>query len=216
MATSASRHRDSSLLDRDAEVPRLGAAVNAARGGSGQCVFVTGEAGIGKTELLRVAQRLAAKAGMRVRGARGGPVEREFPFGVVRQLFDGLLARMPVQARRRLFVGAAAGAAAVVAGDAAAVGSTGLDLAQALHALYWLCSNLADDRPLVLAVDDAHWSDPESVRWLSYMAHRVDELPVLLVVATRTGDEPVDRASLEAIEVGASQVLRPGALSEAA
>ena len=39
-----------------------------------------------------------------------------------------------------------------------------------LHGLYWLLNNVADERPLALAVDDVHWSDPESLRFFNYLA----------------------------------------------
>jgi DNA-binding CsgD family transcriptional regulator len=56
-----------------------------------------------------------------------------------------------------------------------------------LHGLYWLTANLAAREPLVLAVDDAHWADVPSLRWLSHLAARIDSLPVLLLVAAQGG-----------------------------
>ena len=37
-----------------------------------------------------------------------------------------------------------------------------------LHGLYWLVVNLAAGRPVLLAVDDAHWADEASLRWLAW------------------------------------------------
>ncbi|GEL19259.1 ATP-binding protein [Pseudonocardia asaccharolytica] len=54
-----------------------------------------------------------------------------------------------------------------------------------LHGLYWLTANLAARDPLLIAVDDAHWADPASLRFLNYLARRLDGLTVLLVVAAR-------------------------------
>ena len=67
-----------------------------------------------------------------------------------------------------------------------------------LHGLYWLTSALAEDEPLVLAIDDAHWLDQPSLRFLSFMQPRVSELPVLIALTTRPlhaepDDEPLDR-----------------------
>ena len=45
-----------------------------------------------------------------------------------------------------------------------------------LHGLFWLAANLAARRPLVVAVDDAHWADPPSLRWLTHLARRLDGL----------------------------------------
>ncbi len=54
--------------------------------------------------------------------------------------------------------------------------------ARHLHGLYWLTANLAARGPLVLAVDDAHWADAPSLRWLSHLAARIDGLPILLLL----------------------------------
>ena len=58
-----------------------------------------------------------------------------------------------------------------------------------LHGLYWLRVNLADHAPLLLAVDDAHWADEASLRWLAYRAPRLDGPNVSLIAALRP-DEP--------------------------
>ena len=60
--------------------------------------------------------------------------------------------------------------------------------ASVLHGLYWLVANLAERSPLVLLVDDAHWLDPASARFLVYLSRRIDSLPVLLAVAARGGE----------------------------
>ena len=64
--------------------------------------------------------------------------------------------------------------------------SSGVDPSFAiLHGLYWLCANLAAGRPLCLVVDDAHWADAASLRYLAFLLTRLEELEVALVVATR-------------------------------
>ena len=54
-----------------------------------------------------------------------------------------------------------------------------------LHGLYWLLVNLAERGPLVVSVDDLHWVDEPSLRFLTFVHARLEGLPVLLVVATR-------------------------------
>ena len=61
-------------------------------------------------------------------------------------------------------------------------------LSPALHGLYWLTANLSERHPVFLAVDDAHWADPASMRYLQYLASRLSDVPVLLAVAIRSGD----------------------------
>ena len=63
---------------------------------------------------------------------------------------------------------------------------------QALHGLYWLTANLAAEQPLLILVDDAHWADPPSLRWLAYLAQRLDGLPAALIVAARPGEPLLD------------------------
>jgi len=85
------------------------------------------------------------------------------------------------------------------------------------HGLYWLTVNLADRAPLVLAVDDVHWADEASLRFGGYLARRLDGLPVLLVLAARTGEPGGDRPTVGALlDDPLATVLRPAPLSAAA
>src|SRR6187549_3393181 len=97
---------DEVLLERDVELGTLGALVDAARLGEGSLVVIEGTAGIGKTRLLAEARRRAGED-MRVLSARGGEYEADFPFGVVRQLFEPLLATVSADVRAELLAGAA-------------------------------------------------------------------------------------------------------------
>ena len=61
-----------------------------------------------------------------------------------------------------------------------------------LHALYWLVVRLGERRPLVLVVDDAHWADVPSLRFLAHLQPRISELPVGVVVGARPPDRDAD------------------------
>jgi DNA-binding CsgD family transcriptional regulator len=179
------------LLEREAEVAALEAAIDAAAAGGGRVVLLEGAAGIGKSRLLADVRR-RAPGRMRVLAARGGELEREFPFGVVRQLFEGALT--DPQTRAHALTGAAAPAAPVfadIAGEGAGEGSFAI-----LHALFWLVLNLGAQRPLLLAVDDLHWCDRPSLRFLAYLSRRLEDLPVLLVTTLRTAEPGTDPALL--------------------
>ncbi|HEX3193088.1 MAG TPA: AAA family ATPase, partial [Streptosporangiaceae bacterium] len=169
------------ILERDAELAALAAAIAAAEAGHGTLALVEGPAGIGKTTLLRAACR---GPGARVLTARGLALEQGFPYGIVRQLLD------PVRGEDGVMDGAAALSARVF--DWAEAGPVEDDVRYAaMHGLYWLVANLAARQPLVLAVDDAHWADAPSLRWLAHLAARVEHLPVALLLAVRDGlDEP--------------------------
>src|SRR4029453_4159408 len=80
------------LLEREVQVAALRALADAAGGGGGRFCRIGGTAGIGKPRLLAEGRAIAGAAGMRVLAARGGELEGEFAFGLVRQLVAPLLA----------------------------------------------------------------------------------------------------------------------------
>src|SRR4051794_36925187 len=83
------------LLERDAELGVIGSLVGRASAGEGGLVVVEGEAGVGKTELLRAAAEQGHEAGLGVLRARGSELDRAFAFGVVRQLLEREVAAAP-------------------------------------------------------------------------------------------------------------------------
>ena len=87
----------------------------------------------------------------------------------------------------------------------------------ALHGLYWLTLNLAADRPLLLAIDDLHWCDRPSLRFLAYLARRLDGALLLVATTLRSAEPGTDPALLaEILHDPATHALHPGPLSEAA
>jgi DNA-binding NarL/FixJ family response regulator len=206
------------LLEREPELERLRQAVADAAAGTGSVVALEGEAGIGKTTLLAHARRIGADAGMRVLGARGGELERDFAYGIVRQLFEAPLAGAAAVDRERWLAGAAGLAAGVVLPSASAPvpHPPASDVGSVLHGLYWLSVNASLEQPLLLAIDDAHWADDVSAAFLSYLARRVDELAILIVYASRVGEGCADALPAVIEPALAGTVLRPASLSQAA
>jgi DNA-binding CsgD family transcriptional regulator len=200
------------LLEREAEVAALEALLNATRGGDGRLVVIEGSAGIGKTRLLSEARQLARAAEFEVLTARGGELEGEFAFGVVRQLFEAPLAVAVPDARAELLGGAAGLSASLFA--SAAVSGDGAESSFAkLHGLYWLAANFALRNPTLLVVDDLHWADEPSLRWLVYLAHRIEGLPLLLLVATRrAGQASAPSLVAELVGDSAAVAIRPRSL----
>ena len=205
------------LLEREREFDSLARIVRAARDGTSAVVWIEGEAGIGKTALVSAARELASGAGMAALSARGGDLESEFAWGVVRQLFDATVARAPARDRAGLLAGAAALALPAL-GIEAREGPADASHAT-LHGLYWLTINLAERQPLLLAVDDAHWADSPSLRFLAHLLPRIAELPIMLLLASRPpsaergpGAELLTRIAAEPT----LRTLRPSALSESA
>ena len=144
------------LLERDDELELLLRAVAAAERGDGALAVVEGEAGIGKTSLLDAVCAEARERGFSVLRARGGELERDFGFGLVRQLFEAVLAGESDAGRAELLEGVAAIVEPIFGRHGDAGASPGQDAAfAAQHGLYWLAANLAARAPLLLCVDDA-------------------------------------------------------------
>jgi DNA-binding CsgD family transcriptional regulator len=196
------------LLERSAELAVLDDLLDAAQRGDGGLVVIEGSAGIGKTCLLAACRERAEELGLVALRVRGDELVMESSFAAVRELLW-----TEVDARPELLDGAAELAASVFERG----GDERVDrdrAAAVLHGLYWLVADLADREPIVLLVDDAHWLDAASARFLAYLARRVDALPVLMAVSVRPGD---DSAGLMAtLSDAATNVLRPEPLSEEA
>jgi predicted ATPase len=76
------------LLERQTEVDALRRALDDSAAGRGHLVVVEAAPGLGKTTLLRHTRDLAGARGFRVLSARGSELDRDFAFGVIRQMFD--------------------------------------------------------------------------------------------------------------------------------
>lgn len=202
------------LLERETELAAIAGLLDAVAGGRGRVLWIEGPAGIGKTRLLATARSGAAAAGMRVLSARASDLEREFTFGVIRSLFEPLLAAMEPVERDEVLAGAARLVAPVITLEGLDPATDSAASLGTLHGLYWLIANLADTGPLLLAVDDAHWADASSLRALAYLARRIADLPVALVVAARPTGPGLDVAVMDAVaDEPVTTVLRPGPLS---
>ena len=91
--------------------------------------------------------------------------------------------------------GAAALAEPVFSAPASTPSNGGDTTESVLHGLYWLVANLAERSPLLLAIDDVQWADEPSLRFLLYLARRLEGVPVALGLALRTGDPSADAAA---------------------
>ncbi|EPD67198.1 ATP-binding protein [Streptomyces sp. HGB0020] len=191
-----------SLWEREDEVAAVVQALDTLTGdraSGGSLMVIRGEAGIGKTALLAEVRRIAERRGCAVWSARGGETLRSVPFNVVRQLLQpALVSLMPEEAREYL------GDWYDIAGPALGIAEPGERQADPQGVCDGLVAGVRRlarrDWPLVLLIDDAHWADQETLRWLAAFAERLDDLSVLLVVARRPGEVSGDSARyLEAV-----------------
>jgi DNA-binding CsgD family transcriptional regulator len=204
------------LVERDAELASLDAALAAARSGSGRLVIVRGEAGIGKSVLLQAARERARALGMLVLSASGLELEREFAFGVVLRLLQPTLDALAPAERERALGGRAATAAALLDGRPPVSQAQGTDHGYSLvYGLRWLIANLTQlpvsGRPALVVVDDAQWCDASSLRLLAHLSAGIEALPAAVMVAARSHVPDAPDALLDGL---AGLELRPRRLSE--
>ncbi|MEU3978963.1 AAA family ATPase [Streptomyces sp. NPDC026672] len=203
-----------SLWERDAELAAVTRALDALcadHASSGNVLVFSGEAGLGKTALLTETRRMAERRGCTVWSTRGGETLRSVPYNVVRQLLQpALMSLMPEEAREYL------GDWYEIAGPALGIADPGernpdpQGVCDGLVAA--VCRLAKREWPLVLLIDDAHWADQETLRWLAAFAERLRELSVLVVVARRPDE--VSGQSLRYLEtVSASAATPENALS---
>ncbi len=194
------------LVEREAELHGAEAALAEVAGGAGSVISVEGPAGIGKSVLIGAIAEHAASDGFAVLDSRGSELEVDFAFGVVRQLFEGLIGELGEDVA---LAGSAAPAASLFAAAAApdeavAAGNVSFSV---LHGLFWLTVNVAGDEPLLLVVDDLHWCDRPSLRFLAYLAHRLDGTRVGLLTGQRSTEPGVDPALVAGIAAEPSTVV---------
>jgi DNA-binding CsgD family transcriptional regulator/tetratricopeptide (TPR) repeat protein len=196
------------LLERESELTAIESSLRGAAAGEGGLLLIEGEAGAGKTVLLREGLRRAEALGARVLRARGGEYEREFPYGVVRQLFEPVLDGGEGRAG---LIGSAAMAAPAFEGTGAG------DSFSIQHGLYWLVAELTDAAPLVIAVDDAQWADAASLQALLYIGRRLPDMRAALTMTVRTGEDQEALRVLDALRGEPhARLVKPKPLSVAA
>ena len=176
------------LLERDRETATLSAALGRASAGSGGLVLLRGQAGAGKTSLLRAAQRLGQQRGLLVLTARGAEFEQDFPFGTARQLLEPLIRAMAAHQRERLFEGSASLCRPLFTDQASPIPTEDRSAAM-VEGLSWLLFHLAAShrQGLLLTVDDVHVCDRATLRVLARLALGLHSARLAVVAAQRLG-----------------------------
>lgn len=191
-ATGSTANPIPPLLGREDEMRRVDEVIDAlpARGGT---LLVGGEAGIGKSVLLRRARDRASAVGVRTLNAVGVESEAALTFAGLHQLLVPVLdlsAALPGPQQQALR--AAFGESEEVEPDRFLVAV----------AAYGLICEAAASGPLLLVLDDAQWLDPSSLAALTFVAHRLENEQVAMIAALRDGHwTPLGEARLPTLQL---------------
>jgi len=184
--------------EREGELAAIRAALEAAGSGHGRLVVFEGAAGIGKSSLLGAARSEASDRGFTVLSARGAELERDHAFGVVLRLLEQHVAAGAQESPNPVLRGQAALAAPLLDHTAPPADHAATsDRFALIHGLYWCVVNIAEARPTLLLIDDLHWADDMSMQFAAYIAERLGDLPVAMLVAVRSGDPGAERDTVE-------------------
>ena len=175
--------------------------------------MVEGPPGIGKSSLLAAARALARD--LRVLSARGGELEREFPFGIVRQLLEPVVLGATRRSAARCSPTPPRWPARCCSRRTATPSPS--PRSPPCTGCSGSTVNLAGSGPLLAVVDDVQWADLASLRWLVYLARRLEGVPLALLLAARPAETGSAQELLDELAAVAEvTVLYPGDLSEPA
>jgi DNA-binding CsgD family transcriptional regulator len=194
------------IVGRDAELAAIEAWLDDARGSA---LLIEGEAGIGKTTLVRAAIERARAAGMEVLAARPTQAEAALSFVALGDVLEGVieevLDELPQPQRQAL-------EAALLLGDPGAVDTVSSDPRAVAVAVLGALRTLARRRRVLVAMDDMQWLDAPSATALAFAGRRLPAEGTRLLLARRAGHEDMVTAELEAVESVTVGPLSAGAL----
>ena len=191
------------LVGRDDELAYLDTIAGRPRAGPTELVVVDGEAGIGKTTLLRAWAAQRAAAGEEVLLASCGQLDRAMPLDALLAALSALLRRLgpdvtaDLLGRDAVTLTALLGSPPEVPAGSRPARNPGTEqiLADSMlgpavlyAALVRVLARLAQRGPLVVVIDDAHLAGHALANWLSFA--RRENMPAVVVAAVRSGEGP--------------------------
>jgi DNA-binding CsgD family transcriptional regulator len=178
------------LVGRDEEIEALDALFRDCVAGRGLVAVIRGPVASGKTTLLRALAEQAAAVGATFLGAVASRAERGLTLGILDQLFRGSVLPAPMASR---VAGLIDSRALIGRPTGPEPGTVSPVLARVFDELLGILVQLAEDRPVVIAVDDMQYADVASLQCLSYLARRAGTSPILTVLTECTCTLPADR-----------------------
>ena len=169
------------IVGRDDLLDLVDQLVGEAGHGRGRTLLLSGQAGVGKTRLLRAAARKAQAGGLRVDGGSVAPQDRQVPLASIREMAVGM--------RGNEAFGSLSADLLAIDGrhDGDALGARRLIVRSAADRILE-----AIDRPTMLIFDDLHWTDELSLEVIGELARHAADRPLLLVGGYRADEFPPD------------------------
>ncbi|MGH2959660.1 MAG: helix-turn-helix transcriptional regulator [Solirubrobacterales bacterium] len=179
------------LHEREREIALLDQALLDAKADESRLVLIEGQAGIGKSRLLLEMRRMAEAAGFAVVVARGYEFERDYAFGMLRQLISN--------AQRDISDSEISSNANAADELMAAFGADEGEAANTFtifEGCYWATIRAAESVPILIAIDDLQWCDRPSLEYLAYLARRIESQPIVLAATVRPADSSSGAAAV--------------------
>ena len=186
------------LIGRQALIDQLIQFTQQARRGAGRAVILTGEAGIGKSRLVAEVSRHAREGGFLVLQANCYEQDRALPYAPFLDLHNSLT-RQALDSAAGPDVKHGAGALAEIIVSLTTPDPVGLTAApegqahprrRRQEALAAVLLNLASDQPVLLAFEDLHWADDDTLALLQLLTRRLQDRPVILILTYRAEEAP--------------------------
>src|SRR3954466_14500215 len=178
------------IVGRDRELGLLESTLEDLDGGSARCLAVEGEPGIGKTRVLDELRARANARGHLVLSGTAAEFERDVPFSVWADALDAYVASQELDGDERWAPDLADELRHVLPSLRGAGGGSGAiadERYRAHRAVHRLLGLIADEQPLVLVLDDLHWSDAASIELIASLPRRRPDRPVLMAFGFRPG-----------------------------
>lgn len=179
------------LHEREREIALLEQALIDAKASESRLVLIEGQAGIGKSRLLLEMRRMAEAAGFANVLARGYEFERDYAFGMLRQLISNAQ-REDGENEIATNANAADELMAAFSGDDGEAATT----FQIFEGCYWATVRAAETVPILITIDDLQWCDRPSLEYLAYLARRIESLPIVIAATVRPADSSAGAAAV--------------------
>ncbi len=184
------------FVGRGEELRQLDHPLAAVQTGSGRCVLVSGEAGIGKSRLIAEIRTRAIDSGFTTLEGRCFEQDRSFPYAPLIDMLRPFLAQGPVSDRLAALGPLAAElvkllpelASHLSLSQSAPPLEAEVEQRRLFEALTGLFLHQAEAGPLLLIVEDLHWSDQASLEFLLYLVRRMADQPILLLLSSRRAE----------------------------